>query len=158
MIWICQPRLFSPGGKQADDISFKWRRVAAVKDKRSSQTAAGPVSDDMYFSLSAVLLWYEHWRAVIKGAMPLPSRVRWWMKKRWGQTTGWESMLPVSFSALTLMVGWQNLIYTNPRRFSFKSPAHVVQWSNHLGTMCSRAWRSQWPKIDLSLGPGASAY
>jgi len=38
------------------------------------------------------------------------------------------------------------------------SPAHVVQWSNHLGDMCSRAWRSQWPRIDSSLGPGASAY
>jgi len=38
------------------------------------------------------------------------------------------------------------------------SPAHVVQWSNHLGAMCSRAWRSQWPRIDSSLGPGASAY
>jgi len=36
--------------------------------------------------------------------------------------------------------------------------AHVVQWSNHLGAMCSRAWRSQWPRIDSSLGPGASAY
>ena len=39
-----------------------------------------------------------------------------------------------------------------------KSPAHVVQWSNHLGAMCSRAWRSQWLRIDSSLGPGASAY
>jgi len=37
-------------------------------------------------------------------------------------------------------------------------PAHVVQWSNHLGAICSRAWRSQWPRIDSSLGPGASAY
>ena len=37
-------------------------------------------------------------------------------------------------------------------------PAHVVQWSNHLRAMCSRAWRSQWPRIDSSLGPGASAY
>jgi len=37
-------------------------------------------------------------------------------------------------------------------------PVHVVQWSNHLGAMCSRAWRSQWPRIDSSLGPGASAY
>jgi len=40
----------------------------------------------------------------------------------------------------------------------FSCPAHVVQWSNHLGAMCSRAWRSQWPRIDSSLGPGASAY
>ena len=40
----------------------------------------------------------------------------------------------------------------------FSRPAHVVQWSNHLGAMCSRAWRSQWPRIDSSLGPGASAY
>jgi len=38
------------------------------------------------------------------------------------------------------------------------SHAHVVQWSNHLGTMCSRSWRSQWPRIDSSLGPGASVY
>jgi len=37
------------------------------------------------------------------------------------------------------------------------SHAYVVQWSNHLGAMCSRAWRSQWPRIDSSLGPGASA-
>jgi len=37
-------------------------------------------------------------------------------------------------------------------------PAHVVQWSNHLGAMCSRARRSQWPRIDSSLGTGASAY
>jgi len=37
-------------------------------------------------------------------------------------------------------------------------PAHVVQWSNHLGAMCSKAWRSQWPRIDSSLGPCASAY
>ena len=40
----------------------------------------------------------------------------------------------------------------------FSSPAHVVQWSNHLGAMCSRAWRSQWPRIDSILGPGAYAY
>jgi len=37
------------------------------------------------------------------------------------------------------------------------SPAHVVHWSNHLGAMCSRAWRSQWPRIDSSLSLGASA-
>jgi len=24
-------------------------------------------------------------------------------------------------------------------------PARVVQWLNHLGTMCSTAWRAQWP-------------
>ena len=35
--------------------------------------------------------------------------------------------------------------------FCSASPAHVVQWSNHLGAMCSRAWRSQWPRIDSSL-------
>ena len=40
----------------------------------------------------------------------------------------------------------------------YDCPAHVVQWSNHLGAMCSRAWRSQWPRIDSSLGPGPSAY
>ena len=37
-------------------------------------------------------------------------------------------------------------------------PAHVIQWSKHLGAMCSRALRSQWPRIDSSLGPSASAY
>jgi len=37
-------------------------------------------------------------------------------------------------------------------------PAHVVQWSSHLGAMRSRAWRSQWPRIDSRLGPGASNY
>jgi len=41
---------------------------------------------------------------------------------------------------------------------AISGPAHVVQWSNHLGTMCSRAWCSQWPRIDSSLGLGASAY
>ena len=28
-------------------------------------------------------------------------------------------------------------------------PAHVVQWSSHLGAMCSRAWRSQRPHARL---------
>ena len=37
-------------------------------------------------------------------------------------------------------------------------PAHVVQCVRHSDAMCSRAWRSQWPRIDSSLGPGASAY
>jgi len=32
----------------------------------------------------------------------------------------------------------------------FSGPAHVVQWSSHLGAICSRVWRSQWPRI----GPG----
>jgi len=42
---------------------------------------------------------------------------------------------------------------------------HLLQtWTSynvshaHLGAMCSRAWRSQWPRIDSSLGLGASAY
>jgi len=45
---------------------------------------------------------------------------------------------------------------------------HTVVWystwsqsttcHNHLGAMCSRAWRSQWPRIASSLGPGMSAY
>jgi len=34
----------------------------------------------------------------------------------------------------------------------------VVQCVRHSDAMCSRAWRSQWPRIDSSLGPGASAY
>ena len=29
------------------------------------------------------------WRAGIKGTTPLPSRVRWQMKRRWGQASGW---------------------------------------------------------------------
>jgi len=37
-------------------------------------------------------------------------------------------------------------------------PAHVVQWSNHLSAMCSRAWRSRWPGFDSSLSPGTSTY
>ena len=37
-------------------------------------------------------------------------------------------------------------------------PAHVFQCVRHSDAMCSRAWRSQWPRIDSSLGPGASAY
>jgi len=37
-------------------------------------------------------------------------------------------------------------------------PAHVVQCVRHSDAMCSRSWRSQWPRIDSSLGPGASAY
>jgi len=42
---------------------------------------------------------------------------------------------------------------------------HLLQtWTSynvshaHLGAICSRAWRSQWPRIDSSLGLGASAY
>ena len=48
--------------------------------------------------------------------------------------------------------------FHSPRLSDQPCPAHVVQWSNHLGAMCSRAWRSQWPRIDSSLGPGESAY
>ena len=37
--------------------------------------------------------------------------------------------------------------HSNNTRLNPRRPAHVVQWSNHLGAMCSRAWRSQWPRI-----------
>jgi len=38
----------------------------------------------------------------------------------------------------------------------FTEPAHVVQWSNHLGSMCSRAWHTQWPwsGVQSELRPG----
>jgi len=36
------------------------------------------------------------------------------------------------------------------------SPARVVQWSYHLGAMCSRAWHAQWPQsgVQSELRPG----
>jgi len=37
------------------------------------------------------------------------------------------------------------------------SPAHVVQWSYHLGIMCSREWRAQWasgPEFKSKPWPG----
>jgi len=37
-------------------------------------------------------------------------------------------------------------------------PAHVVQWSNHLSVMSSRAWRSQWQRFNSNLSPGTFTY
>ena len=34
-------------------------------------------------------------------------------------------------------------------------PARVVQWSDHLGAMCSRAWRAQWPQVRSSIRASA---
>jgi len=51
------------------------------------------------------ILQYWHRTAGMKEAMPHPSGVRWRMKKGWGQAT--ELVLRVSFSALTLIAGWQ---------------------------------------------------
>jgi len=33
------------------------------------------------------------------------------------------------------------------------SPARVVQWSYHLGAMCSRACRAQWPRSGVQSEP-----
>jgi len=70
-----------------------------------------------------------------------------------------------SISLWLPLVQWHHLPHSDGPRLRFAPsgwpcarPAHVVQWSNHLGAMCSRAWRSQWPRIDSSLSPGASAY
>jgi len=57
------------------------------------------------------------------------------------------------FAMSALLHSHPNIMYN-----WLKCPAHVVQWSNHLGAMCSRVWRLQWLRIDSSLGPGASAY
>jgi len=38
----------------------------------------------------------------------------------------------------------------------FDQPAHVVQWLDHLGAMCSSAWRAQCaagPEFNPSRGP-----
>jgi len=35
-------------------------------------------------------------------------------------------------------------------------PARVVQWSNHLAAMCSRAWRAHWPRFGVQSEPRAS--
>jgi len=88
----------------------------------------------------------------------------------------------VPFTTTTLTIRWQDgdrykkpvplilrgslaeQVEEDPRGTSWpkitwkNGPAHAVQWSNHLGAMCSRAWRSQWLRIDSSLSPGASAY
>jgi len=50
----------------------------------------------------------------------------------------------MAVSMKTIPIFTHYLTNTNRR----VSPAHVVQWSNHLAAMCSRAWRSQWPRID----------
>ena len=54
-------------------------------------------------------------------------------------------------------VGSTCVAHTSPH-IEASVPAHVVQCVRHSDAMCSRAWRSQWPRIDSSLGPGASAY
>jgi len=37
-----------------------------------------------------------------------------------------------------------------------QQPARLVQWSNHLGAMCIRAWHGQWPRfgVQSELQPG----
>jgi len=37
-----------------------------------------------------------------------------------------------------------------------QEPARAVQWSDHLGTMCSRAWRTQWPRSRVQSEPWPS--
>jgi len=37
----------------------------------------------------------------------------------------------------------------NTRLYSRIRPARVVQWSNHLGAMCSRAWHAQWLRFGV---------
>jgi len=62
-------------------------------------------SDDVYLrergARTARVLMLEIW---CKGRAPLPSGVLWWMKKGWSLV---GLVLCVSFSALTLLVGWQ---------------------------------------------------
>jgi len=54
----------------------------------------------------------------------------------------------------TVSKNWMKLEASTPTSrnhsviYHWGSPAHVVQWSNHLGAMCNRAWCSQWPRIE----------
>jgi len=59
--------------------------------------------------------WYWRWRAGIQEQCLLPSGVWWWMKKGWGQATGWAAWLSgsvlVSVNEVTLhrarlVLGW----------------------------------------------------
>jgi len=54
----------------------------------------------------------------MKGAMPHSSGVRWWLKKGWGQATGWDQCF-VSFIALSL--GW-----VTGRHLACKKPVSCI--------------------------------
>jgi len=74
----------------------------------------------------------------------------------WSKTNHSFRRCHSQFACLLHLLPPQSHSLCNP--LTIIRPAHAVQWSNHLGAMCSRAWRSQWPRIDSSLGPSASAY
>jgi len=65
----------------------------------------------------------------------------------------WNQSMSAEYEGLTL---WTNII-TNLILLQFYSvPAHVVQWLDHLGIMCSRAWRAQsatGPELNPSCSP-----
>ena len=58
---------------------FWCRLTQAVLEKR-------PLNGCLSVLLMLMGYWYQ--RASAQGPMPLPSGVRWWMKKGWGQVTG----------------------------------------------------------------------
>jgi len=55
------------------------------------------------FEFLCVFSWFSHWhwRSSIKGATPIPSEVRCWMKKGWGQATGCSQC----FDTVSLLTG-----------------------------------------------------
>ena len=78
------------------------------------------------------------------------------------RTTFLELCLVCMMSSDILNLFWEN--HWNGRRWKYDwlygaryaLPARVVQWSNHLGAMCSRAWRAQWPQSGVQSKPRPS--
>jgi len=82
-------------------------------------------SGTIYFHRWCPFWCYWRRRAGVKGEMLLLLEVQLWMKKGWGQATGYDWCFVFPYSALTLMVGSQKghparkkARSTNPKRFS----------------------------------------
>ena len=123
-------------------------------------------------SLSCVLLlcnvlcadfniwWYWHWRTRVKGATPLLSGVRWWMKK--GVTVGWMTVWTSGylFSIVSVpeQVGKENQVGTGWHGFTWKLASHVG-----LGLWVSVKWVSddlmkRWNQNRPSSFPGGMSW
>jgi len=78
-------------------------------------------------------LWYWHWEDDIKGSLSLPSVFWWWMNQGWGWWVifPWlESMLWVSSSAMTLMVGWRTGLWSRSRRLGLETVSRRINVSS----------------------------
>jgi len=91
-----------------DILTAQWSSAREAVD--SDQLSISPDSSDylpLSSSSSSSSLWCWQWTSRTEGARALSSAVQFWMKKGWSQAGHkLRSMLEVSFSALTLMVGW----------------------------------------------------